>query len=72
MADYRAGDFAKAIARLTNCLSLASDPRYRLGQNRDPSLAGRGSAFLAMAHEQQGMQSRPDRRLTKRPKSLSK
>jgi tetratricopeptide (TPR) repeat protein len=54
MADYRAGAFENAIARLNKCLSLAGDPRYRLGQTRDPSLAGTAYVFLAMAHKRLG------------------
>jgi serine/threonine protein kinase len=54
MADYRAGEYAKAIERLNKSLSLAGDPRYRLGESRDPSLAGTAYVFLAMAHQQQG------------------
>jgi Flp pilus assembly protein TadD len=51
MADYRAGEFLNAIARLQKTLSLAHDPRYHGSKS---TLAGTAYSFLAMAYHQLG------------------
>jgi Flp pilus assembly protein TadD len=50
MADYRAGDFANAIDRINQGLSLGPAPWYWFSRD----LVGTAHVFLAMAHKRLG------------------
>jgi tetratricopeptide (TPR) repeat protein len=52
MADYRAGDFLNAIARVNKSLSMGHDARY--SGSRNPCVPGTAYSLLAMAHHQLG------------------